>query len=148
MKTILTLFLAVLVFLALSFPALAENSTRIPGYVIHHNALTTDFLQAEVAKTYGIRRSKNRGMLNVSVIKEVPDTTGEAVTAKVNAKASNLMGQSQNIELKRENEIMLKKKRKGELEAFKAFGLPLTELRKKYISYIKTKSKAKDVKLI
>lgn len=53
-----------------------------------------------------------------------------------------------NSELKKENEIMLKKKRKGELEAFKAFGLPLTELRKKYVSYIKTKSRKFDVKLI
>ncbi|MHA1636623.1 MAG: hypothetical protein ACTSUB_01295 [Candidatus Thorarchaeota archaeon] len=52
-----------------------------------------------------------------------------------------------NSELKKENETMLKKKRKGELEAFKAFGLPLTELRKKYVSYIKTKSRKHDVKL-
>lgn len=50
--------------------------------------------------------------------------------------------------LSRENETMLKKKRKGELEAFKAFGLPLTELRAKYTDYLRTKARSHDVKLM
>jgi len=50
--------------------------------------------------------------------------------------------------LSRENEIMLKKKRKGELEAFKAFGLPLAELKNLYVKYLKKKSADNDVKLI
>ena len=60
----------------------------------------------------------------------------------------NIPAINENTVLKRENEIMLKKKRKGELEAFKAFGLPLTELRSLYVSYIKKKARAFDVKLI
>ncbi len=50
--------------------------------------------------------------------------------------------------LKKQNEIMLRKKRKGELEAFKAFGLPLEDLKELYIKYIKKKSYDFDVKLI
>ncbi|MCK5301725.1 MAG: hypothetical protein KAJ96_01180, partial [Candidatus Thorarchaeota archaeon] len=50
--------------------------------------------------------------------------------------------------LRKENEALLKKRKKGELEAFKAFGLPLTSLRKLYIEYIKRKSRGFDVKLI
>jgi len=50
--------------------------------------------------------------------------------------------------LNRQNEIMLKKKRKGELEAFKAFGLPLAELKGLYIKYLKEKTSDNDVKLI
>ena len=50
--------------------------------------------------------------------------------------------------LNKQNETMLKKKRKGELEAFKAFGHPLAELKKLYINYLKTSSKKYDVKLI
>jgi DNA topoisomerase VI subunit A len=50
--------------------------------------------------------------------------------------------------LKRENEVILKKGRKGELEAFKAFGLPLTKLKDLYKSYIISKARAFDVKLI
>jgi DNA topoisomerase VI subunit A len=55
---------------------------------------------------------------------------------------------SQDPILSRQNEIMLKQKRKGELEAFKAFGCPLAELKKLYIRYLKTKSNECNVKLI
>lgn len=55
---------------------------------------------------------------------------------------------SQDEMLKRENEVMLKKRRKGELEAFKAFGLPLNQLKATYMGYILAKAKAQDVKLI
>ncbi|MHA2118756.1 MAG: hypothetical protein ACW98J_07540, partial [Candidatus Thorarchaeota archaeon] len=50
--------------------------------------------------------------------------------------------------LKRENNAMLKKKRKGELEAFKAFGLPLNQLKTAYMKYIQAKARDYDVKLI
>ncbi len=50
--------------------------------------------------------------------------------------------------LRKENEALLRKKRKGELEAFKAFGLSLKELRGKYRDYIKSKASGLDVKLI
>ena len=73
-------------------PALAENSTKVPGYTIHHNALTTDQLAPDVARSYGIQRSKNRGLLNVSVIKEQPGTTGTPVSATVTATSRNLQG--------------------------------------------------------
>lgn len=50
--------------------------------------------------------------------------------------------------LRRENEIMFKKRKKGELEAFKSFGLPLQELKEMYIQYIQEKARQKKVKLI
>jgi DNA topoisomerase VI subunit A len=50
--------------------------------------------------------------------------------------------------LRKQNETLLKKKRKGELEAFKAFGYPLAELKQLYVRYLKTKSRGLDVKLI
>jgi hypothetical protein len=73
-------------------PALAENATKIPGYTIHHNAITTDQLAPDVARSYGIQRSRNRGLLNVSVIKDVPGTTGTPATATVKATSRNLQG--------------------------------------------------------
>ena len=86
--------------LLLSTVLLAENSTQVPGYTIHHNALLTSDLLPEVAKTYNIRRSKNRAMLNVSVIKDVPGTTGKSVTAKVTATGKNTRGQIRNIPMR------------------------------------------------
>lgn len=79
---------------------MAENSTRIPGYTIHHNALTTDLLSPQIANAYDIRRSKNRAMLNVSVIKDVPGGSGKSVEADVKVTAKNLIGQGRNIPMR------------------------------------------------
>jgi len=86
--------------LLLSTALMAENSTSIPGYTIHHNAILTSDLLPDVAKSYNIRRSTNRAMLNVSIIKEVAGTTGEPVTAKVSATGKNTRGQIRNIPLR------------------------------------------------
>jgi hypothetical protein len=80
--------------------AKAENSTATGGYVIHHNAFTTDTLNPQVASSYGIRRSKERAMLNVSVIRGEQGKLGKAVPAKVNATARNLIGQQRDIPLR------------------------------------------------
>ncbi|NHJ14727.1 MAG: hypothetical protein EAX95_13690 [Candidatus Thorarchaeota archaeon] len=55
---------------------------------------------------------------------------------------------SQNTFLQYENDQLLRKKKKGELEAFKAFGLPLNQLKSLYLNYIRKKSSHYDVKLI
>jgi DNA topoisomerase VI subunit A len=60
----------------------------------------------------------------------------------------NIPAISQDQQLNRQNEVMLKKKRKGELEAFKSFGLPLAELKGLYINYLKIKASDLDVKVI
>ena len=94
------IILGVLAIVLYATAALAENSTAVGGYVIHHNALTTDNLSPEVASAYDIRRSKERGMLNVSVIRGQPGKPGEAVAAKVKATARNLIGQQRDIALR------------------------------------------------
>jgi hypothetical protein len=81
-------------------PALAENSTKVPGHTIHHNALSSSQLAPEIARSYGIQRSPNRGLLNVSVIRDVPGTTGTAVTAQVEATSRNLQGQIREIAMR------------------------------------------------
>ncbi len=54
---------------------------------------------------------------------------------------------SEDCILNYENERMLKKRKKGELEAFKSFGLPLVELQNKYLNYIRSKCNELDVRL-
>ena len=98
MKKILALLAGLLALAPLTL--MAENSTHAGGYTIHHNVLTTDLLEPRIAKAYQLTRSSNRGMLNVSVIKDVPGTTGTPVTAKVKAKATNLLGQAREIPLR------------------------------------------------
>ena len=98
MKKLMTLLSAVLLLLPVF--AQAENSTKIPGFTIHHNVITTDFLAPNIASAYRIIRSKNRGMINISIIKDVAGTTGQAVMANVAARVVNLLGQSRNIPLR------------------------------------------------
>jgi len=86
--------------MSMPFMANAENSTKIPGYTIHHNVITTDFLAPNVASAYRIIRSPNRGMINISVIKDVAGTTGQASMASVSARAVNLIGQTRPIALR------------------------------------------------
>ena len=97
-KTTTTLILLILTLIIM--PAWAENSTSIPGYTIHHNAISTASLDPDIAKKYGIQRSKYRGMLNVSVIKNVPGTIGKSSMAVVLAKATNIRGQMISIPMR------------------------------------------------
>ena len=84
-------------------PALAENSTRVPGgYTIHHNALPTSTLPPEVARSHGIQRSPSRGLLNVTVLRDAPGGPAHAaaVTAQVQAASRNLQGQIREIAMR------------------------------------------------
>ncbi len=78
----------------------AENSTAVGGYVIHHNTLTTDNLSPQIASAYGIQRSPERAMLNVSVIRGERGKVGTPVAAHVVATARNLIGQTRRIPLR------------------------------------------------
>ncbi|MBT3047278.1 MAG: DUF4426 domain-containing protein [Candidatus Thiodiazotropha sp.] len=79
----------------------AENSTTVPGFTIHHNAIPSASLEPAIARQYGIQRSKYRGMLNVSVIKSVEGTTGQSSEAVILAKANNIRGQLISIPMRK-----------------------------------------------
>ena len=73
------------------------TSADIGDYVVHFSAQTTDQLPPEVAKAYDILRSKNRAMLNVSIIRE---SDGQPVAARVTVKTVNLTGQLKNVTMR------------------------------------------------
>lgn len=77
------------------------SSTDIGDHVIHFSAQSTDQLPPEVARAYDIVRSKNRAMLNVSVLRKEDNTS---VVADVTVKTVNLTGQLKNITMRRINE--------------------------------------------
>jgi len=77
----------------------AGNSfVDIGEHVVHFSALSTDQLPPEVARQYNIVRSKNRAMLNVSVLHR---SSGNAVTADVVVKTVNLTGQLKNVTMRK-----------------------------------------------
>lgn len=100
MRPWITPFLLVCMGIILSPTAAAENSTREAGFTIHHSAVPSAILTPDIAGRYGLIRSKYRGLLNVSIIKEVPGTTGQSVTAQVKARATNLTSQIIDIPMK------------------------------------------------
>ena len=75
----------------------AASFVDIGDHVVHFSAQSTDQLPPEVALTYNIVRSKNRAMLNVSVLE---DGTNVAVTADVTVKTVNLTGQLKNVTMR------------------------------------------------
>ncbi len=80
--------------------ASAENATRERGYTVHHNAVSSAMLTPEIADSYNIVRSKYRGLLNVSVIRDQAGTTGESVSARVKARARDLTGRVQDLAMR------------------------------------------------
>ena len=77
------------------------TSARIGDFVVHFSAQSTDQLPPEVARAYDIVRSKNRAMLNVSVLRQSDNT---AVAATVTVKTVNLTGQLKNMTMRQINE--------------------------------------------
>jgi hypothetical protein len=76
-----------------SWLAAHENFVDVGEYTIHYNAFTSDVLSPQIARRYGIVRSKSRGILNITVLKKVMGTPSQPVSAWVRATATNLEGQ-------------------------------------------------------
>lgn len=70
-------------------------------FEVHYNAVRTDELSAEVARAYGIERSANRVMLNVSLLRKDPDGKTTPVDGTVTASAHNLNGQLKDLQMRR-----------------------------------------------
>lgn len=98
------LLAAGLLALALPVAAMAENSTLVGGYTIHHNAMTTDTLTPQIAQMYDIQRSANRGMISITVLENRPEGQPRAVSADIDVVAANLTGQTRDIEVRKVEE--------------------------------------------
>jgi hypothetical protein len=75
-----------------------ESMKNIGGYVVHFSAQSTDQLSPEIARAYNIVRSKNRAMLNVSILREADNVS---VEADVQVKTVNLTGQLKNVTMRK-----------------------------------------------
>jgi hypothetical protein len=81
-------------------PAGASNAD-IGDHIVHFSALSTDQLTPEVARAFAIVRSKNRAMLNVSILRKADQ---KAVTAAVTVDTVNLTGQLKNVTMRKAEE--------------------------------------------
>lgn len=88
------------VMIAGSGDAVAQQSEDLGDYVVHYNALNTDQIPPQMAQAYGIRRSSNQAMLNVTVLKKGEDNTETPMHAQVSAHTVNLTGQRRNLKIR------------------------------------------------
>jgi len=65
-----------------------DQTWSLGDYVVHANAMRTDFLAPEVARKVGIERRDDRGMLTVSVKAKGDDPLPEDVEAEVRTTAT------------------------------------------------------------
>jgi hypothetical protein len=68
---------------------------------VHYNAMLTDELTPEVARAYGIERSGNRVLLNVSMLQKDPTGKTTPIDGVVSAAARNLNGQLKDLQMRR-----------------------------------------------
>ena len=95
--------LSVLLFLGTAsflLTAEAQQSQDFGEYVVHYNALNTNLIPPQVAKSYNIKRSPNRALLNITVLKKMMDTPGTPVKGGITASGTNLTGQRRDIEIR------------------------------------------------
>jgi hypothetical protein len=85
---------ALLTLLSLVLPVHAEQARKFGDVEIHYNAMPTDELLPEVAKNYKIERSRNRGMLTISVLKRTPLGVSQAIKAHVKVSIPTLTDQA------------------------------------------------------
>ncbi len=96
--TLLSLFSLLLAFL-FSSPVVAEQHT-MGDYTVHYNLLNSSFIEPKIATQYGIKRSKNLGLLNISVIKKSDKAEGTAVISNIFGHGASLAGQVKSLAFK------------------------------------------------
>lgn len=79
--------------------ASAQSSTSRGPYTIHYSALPSTLITPEVARNSGLTRSASRGLLNIAVIKK-EDAREFAITAVIEAAATNAAGQRQSLRMR------------------------------------------------
>jgi hypothetical protein len=87
--------LSVLSFVALASVAHAAQFAAYPPYEIHYNAFRADFIGEEMAREAGITRRHDRGLVNVTVLRQQAGGASTPVEATVKITVRNLFGDQQ-----------------------------------------------------
>ena len=105
-KTVFNLILGIIYVNVLSVDSAQATpvSKDFGDYTVHINAVNSDTLQPSMAKAYNIVRSKNRGLLTISLVKKTLSANPKPVRAKVTGKATNLTGQLKDIQIREIND--------------------------------------------
>ena len=92
-KYFLRIGLLLLISLCVAKGAFAAQATDFGDMVVHYNAVRTDFFNPQIARAYGIKRSKNKALLTITVLNKQLDLPAQPMKANVKAEAINLSNQ-------------------------------------------------------
>ncbi|WP_028117323.1 DUF4426 domain-containing protein [Ferrimonas senticii] len=93
--------LTVIITATLSLAAHAEQKLQVGKYAIHYVTFGSTFLTPEIAKSYGIERSRYTGLVNISVIDtSQPGSMPTAVAAALSGNARDLTGINKALEFR------------------------------------------------
>lgn len=93
------ILLALVLSLATISSVSAENMKKLGTMNVHYMAIGSTFFTPEIAKVYGITRSRYNGLINISVL----DNTKKGTPAKavsIHGKAKNNLGQFKTLAFK------------------------------------------------
>lgn len=97
MKTIIA-FLALM--LGATTGVLAEQAQKFGDIEVHYSAMPTEDISPDIAKSYNITRSKNRGMLTIAVLKKNNLGVSQPVKAGLDANIVTLSSQLSGIRMR------------------------------------------------
>ncbi len=95
----LTRLLTLMLLMGTAVSASAEQVEQFGNYRIHYNAFVSNMLSPEVARAYGLTRSRYHAVVNITVQKQADDSY-QPVAAKVTGTATNLYGKRQKLNIK------------------------------------------------
>ncbi len=84
--------------LLISVTSHAEQKVAQGDFELHYNTFPSTFLSKEITNTYQITRSKNRGIISLSVL-DKSQTPPQAIEAEIKISAKNLLNQKKEIKL-------------------------------------------------
>ncbi len=93
------LLLAAVLSLIFIASASAENMKKLGTMNVHYMAIGSIFFTPEIAKVYGITRSRYNGLVNISVLDNSQKGT-PAKSVSISGTAKNNVGQFKNLEFK------------------------------------------------
>jgi hypothetical protein len=97
MKTsIIKLFIALSLSLLVMTSVTAENMKKLGSMNVHYMAIGSTFFTPEIAKIYGITRSRYNGLINISVLDNTQKGS-PAKTVSITGKAKNNLGQFKDL---------------------------------------------------
>lgn len=96
-NSIMKLLLAITISFFAITHASAENMQKLGSMDVHYMAIGSTFFTPEIAKVYGITRSRYNGLINISVLDNTK-VGNPAKTVSISGTAKNNLGQFKTIE--------------------------------------------------